>query len=236
MKKAMILAAGRGERMRDLTAEVPKPLLKIGGHYLIEYAISSIKQAGINEIVINVSYQGEKIMAALGDGANYGIKILYSIEPERLETGGGIFQALSLLGNEPFLVMSSDVITDYPLSNMPQNPDGLAHLMMVNNPVYHPHGDYGLRNGKIALDTAPALTFASIGVYRPELFEGCAAGHFRLTKVLNPAISSGRVTGEHYRGLWYNIGTPEDFAEINQRAREDSNLRPLASETNTLSN
>lgn len=235
MKTAMILAAGRGERMGDLTAKHPKPLLKVHGHFLIEYAISSLKQAGIREIVINVSYRGDQIMSALGDGEKYGVNIIYSVEEERLETGGGIFQALPLLGDEPFIVVSSDIITDYPLSNLPAHPDGLAHLIMVSNPPYHLDGDYGLRDGKIDLNVSPMLTYSNIGIYRPELFSRCEAGHFRLNTILNPAISAGQVTGEHYQGAWYNIGTPEDLKEINERARGDSNSRPLASETNTLS-
>lgn len=231
MKKAMILAAGRGQRMGELTTNLPKPLLRVAGHYLIDYAIFSIKQAGIQEIIINVSWHGEQIKTALGDGSQYGVKILYSEEVERLETGGGIFQALSLLGTEPFLVVSSDVITDYPLGELSQRPEGLAHLVMVSNPDYHSQGDYGLRDGRLELDASQKLTYGNVGVYRPELFASCLAGHFRLSSVLNPAIAAGKVSGEHYQGKWHNVGTPVDL----ERAREDSNLRPLASETNTLS-
>ncbi|MBX3708170.1 MAG: nucleotidyltransferase family protein [Gammaproteobacteria bacterium] len=216
MKRAMILAAGRGERMGDLTARVPKPLLRVAGHYLIEYAIFSLKRAGIDEIVINVSYLGEQIKNALGDGAQYGVKIFYSEEPKRLETGGGIFQALPLLGKEPFLVISSDVMTDYPLERLLQAPDGVAHLVMVPNPIYHPKGDYGLRGDRIDINAGPTRTFANIGVYKPELFADCKAGHFRLTNVLNPAIVAGRVTGELYQGQWYNVGTSNDLAEVNR--------------------
>src|SRR5262245_47836758 len=140
MKKAMILAAGRGERMGELTSLQPKPLLRVAGHYLIEYAIANIKRAGISDIVINVSYRADQIKSALGDGKRYGVNIVYSEEKERLETGGGIFQALPLLGNEPFLVYSCDIITNYPLNLLPHQPNGLAHLIMVTNPVYHPHG------------------------------------------------------------------------------------------------
>lgn len=234
MKRAMILAAGRGERMGALTAESPKPLLKVGGCYLIEHAILAIKQAGIKEIVINISWQAEKIKQALQGGEDYGVKILYSEESERLETGGGIFKALPLLGTEPFLVMSSDIITDFPLHQLPEQPEGLAHLVMVNNPEYHREGDYGLENGKIGLNALQTFTHGNIGIYRPELFAGCVQEYFRLTKVLNPAIAAGKVTGEHYQGRWHNIGTAADIKQF-ERAREDSNLRPLASETNTLS-
>lgn len=234
MKKAMILAAGRGERMGVLTDNLPKALLKVGGHYLIDYAILAIKRAGIQEIIINISWRAEKIKAALESGEHYGVKILYSEEQERLETGGGIFQALPLLGPQAFLVMSSDIITDYPLQDLPQDPEGLAHLVMVKNPSWHPGGDYGLCNEKIILDASEKLTYASFGIFRPALFAGCLPGHFRLTKVFAPAIAAGKISGEEYQGLWYNMSTAQDIKEF-ERAREDSNLRPLASETNTLS-
>lgn len=210
--RAMILAAGRGERMGALTANTPKPLLRVGDHYLIEYAIASVKRAGIQEIVINVSYLAEQIKQAIGDGEKYGVSIVYSEEAERLETGGGILQALPLLGDDPFMVLSCDVIADYPLMQLPKEPDGLAHLVMVANPHYHPRGDFALVDGKIKLDE-PKLTFGNISVLRPELFAACTAGHFRLTKVLMPAIEKAQVSGEYYQGLWYNIGTPEDLAD-----------------------
>ena len=234
--RAMILAAGRGERMREFTAQTPKPLLRVDGRYLIEYPLENLRRAGIREVVINVSYLGEQIQAALGDGSRFGIKIIYSVEPERLEVGGGIFQALPHLGAEPFIVVSGDVITDYPLANLPQQPVGLAHLVMIDNPTFHPKGDFGLREGYVDKDAKPTLTFANIGVYRPEVFAGCQPGHFRWSQVMMPAIQQGKVTGEHFRGTWYNVGSPEELAIANARAREDSNLRPLASETNTLSN
>jgi MurNAc alpha-1-phosphate uridylyltransferase len=238
MMRAMILAAGRGERMGQLTTQTPKPLLRVGENYLIEYVIAALRRAGISEIVINLSYLGEQIQSALGDGKRYGATIYYSVEPERLETGGGIFQALPLLGKEPFLVMSSDIITDYPLQQLPRHLGGLAHLLMVDNPAFHASGDFELQQGLITLGTDPKskLTFGNIGVYHPKLFAGCEPGHFRLTKVLLPAITRGQVTGEHYRGIWHNVGSIDDLSIVNKRAREDSNLRPLASETNTLSN
>ncbi len=234
--RAMILAAGRGERMGSLTANAPKPLLYVAGKYLIEYAIFSLVKAGIKEIVINVSYQAEQIKTALGDGKRYGVTIFYSEEKERLETGGGIFHALPLLGEEPFIVLSSDIITDYPLHQLPQQPEGLAHLVMVDNPPYHPEGDFGLREGRLVMNVQPTFTFGNISIFRPEFFKNCEPGHFRLTTLLIPAVLANQITGEHYRGAWYNVGTPSDLQEVNLRAREDSNLRPLASETNTLSN
>ena len=229
--RAMILAAGRGERMGALTKDVPKPLLRVGPHHIIDYAIYHLKQAGIHEIVINVSYQAEKIKAALGEGERYGVAIAYSEEPVRLETGGGILQALPLLGNQPFIVMSSDVISDYPLQRLLALPESLGHLIMVDNPAYHPQGDFGLCGKQLDLKAVPSLTYGNIAVFRPELFANCHAGHFRLSELLLPAIKKGLLTGEHFQGIWHNIGTPQDL----QRAREDSNLRPLASETNTLS-
>lgn len=234
MKKAMILAAGRGERMGELTRNTPKPLLKVGGQCLIEYALASIKRAGIEECVINISWHGEQIKNKLRDGAQYGLKILYSEEPERLETGGGIFQALSLLGSEPFLVISSDIVSDYSFAELPKQPEGLAHLVLVDNPHYHLRGDYGLQEGRLSTAADQTYTYANIGVFRRELFADCVSGYFRLTQVLNPAVLAGKITGEIYKGFWQNIGTPQDI-EAFKRAREDSNLRPLASETNTLS-
>lgn len=233
--RAMILAAGRGSRMGVLTQHTPKPLLQLGGHYLIEYALSYLLRAGITHIVINISYQAEQIKAALGNGEKYGCTILYSEEKECLETGGGILKALPLLGEDPFLVLSADVVSAYPLQQLPREPRGLAHLVMVNNPPYHPQGDFGITAGYIDKQGKPSLTFANIGVYRKELFAGCTDSYFPLNQLLFPAMLHGQITGEHYQGVWYNIGTPADLLDVNLRAREDSNLRPLASETNTLS-
>ena len=234
--RAIILAAGRGERMGALTAHVPKPLLRVAGYYLIEYAILSLVRARITEIVINVCYHREQIKAALGDGKRYGATLFYSEEQERLETGGGILHALPLLGDKPFVVLSGDVITDYSLNQLPREPDGLAHLIMVTNPAYNSLGDFGLRAGRLDMQAKPTLTFGNISVLRPELFAGDEPGHFRLATKFIPAILRGELTGEHYQGTWYNIGTAADLEYVNQRAREDSNLWPLASETNTLSN
>ena len=237
MTRAMILAAGRGERMGELTAGVPKPLLQVAGHYLIEYAIVQLKRAGVTEIVINVSHLAEQIQDALGNGARYGVNLLYSVEKERLETGGGILKALPLLGAAPFILLSADVICDYPLTQLPINTlKGLAHLVLVPNPLYHPQGDFGLANGYLNLTTKPAYTFANISVLHPDLFAAAEPGHFRLSKLLLPAVTQTQVTGELYTGQWFNVGTKEDLTAVNARAREDSNLRPLASETNTLSN
>lgn len=218
--RAMILAAGRGERMGELTSATPKPLLRAGGKFLIEHVIGHLKKAGISDIVINVAYLGDQIRQALGNGSQYGVTIEYSIEPERLETGGGIMQALPLLGSHPFLVVSSDVITDFPLSSLPRQPSGLAHLILVPNPPFHQRGDFGLCDGLVDMDVKPAHTFANVGVYRPELFADCLPGHFPLNKLLFPAIREGRVTGELYQGEWVNIGTPEQLAEFDALSQQ----------------
>lgn len=210
--RAMILAAGRGKRMGALTEHIPKPLLKIQDRYLIEYAIHSLTKINIQDIVINVSYHKEKIKNALGNGDRYGVTIHYSEEEEALETGGGIYHALPLLGTEPFIVISSDIITDYPLQQLPKNPESLAHLLLVDNPTYHPNGDFGLEKQRIVFSNTKTLTFASLGIYRPELFSDCKPGRFRLTEVLNPAIEKKQVTGEYYSGRWQNMGTPEDIS------------------------
>ncbi len=213
--RAMILAAGCGKRMGSLTENTPKSLLRVGGHHLIEHTISHLEQANFREIVINISYFGEQIKAALGNGERYGVSIVYTEEKEPLETGGGIFNALSFLGNEPFLVLSSDIVTDYPLERLPRNPDKLAHLILVDNPIYHPQGDFSLNQGEIEMQGPHMLTFGNIGVYRPELFTSCQPGFFPLSAILFPAVRNAQITGEHYRGIWYNIGTAHDLAEIN---------------------
>jgi N-acetyl-alpha-D-muramate 1-phosphate uridylyltransferase len=209
--KAMILAAGRGERMGALTTHTPKCLLKVGGRYLIEYTLDTLKKANIHDIVINISWQREQVKQVLGNGEKYDVRIQYSEEPERLETGGGIVQALPLLGDAPFIVISSDIITHFPLATLPIFPDGLAHIVMVNNPPYHPQGDYGLHAGKVLLTADEKFNLGGMGVYSPELFAGSKIEYFRLTSVLNPAIAAGKVTGEIYQGCWHNIGTPEDI-------------------------
>ncbi len=210
--RGMILAAGRGERMGALTQQTPKPLLKVASQYLIQYAIASLRTAGIHEIVINISYEAQQIKTALGDGSRFGVNLVYSEESERLETGGGIVQALPLLGEQPFVVMSSDIITDYPLKNLPQHLSGLAHLVMVTNPAYHLHGDFGLQREWLTHAAKPTLTYANFGVFHPDLFAGCNIEPFRLANLLHPAIAARQITGEHYQGKWLNIGTAQDLA------------------------
>ena len=216
----MILAAGRGERMRPLTDLIPKPLLAVAGRPLIEHRIQGLRAAGIRELIINVGYLGEQIQAQLGDGHRFGVRIRYSQEPpEALETGGGILQALPLLGNAPFIVTNADVWTDYPFHQLPEQPAGLAHLVLVDNPPQHPVGDFALSDkptGRIMNSGNLALTFSGISVIRPELFEHCRAGRFSMVPLLRKAAERGLVSGEHYHGQWQDIGTPQRLAELAQ--------------------
>jgi MurNAc alpha-1-phosphate uridylyltransferase len=214
--KAMILAAGRGERMRPLTDSTPKPLLRVGGQTLIERHIHALVKAGIRELVINHAHLGEQLLQALGDGGSYGVKIRWSPEPAgALETGGGIFNALPLLGEAPFIVLNADIWTDFPFAGLPQRPDGLAHLVLVDNPVHHPDGDFVLSTDRVQQGGGARLTFSGIGVYRPELFAGCSPGAFPLAPLLRRVMDDGRVSGEHYRGGWFDIGTPQRLQEVN---------------------
>lgn len=221
--KAMILAAGRGERMRPLTDHTPKPLLRAGGHRLIEYHILALARAGITELVINHAHLGAQIEAELGDGTRYGVKIRYSAEGEgkALETGGGIFRALPLLGTEPFIVVNGDVYCDYPFNALPKAPDGLAHLVLVDNPPHHPEGDFVLEDGRVLAEGATRLTFSGIGLYHPQLFEACEAGAFPLAPLLRDAMGRGQVSGEHYRGLWMDIGTPQRLEQLDLLLKKD---------------
>jgi MurNAc alpha-1-phosphate uridylyltransferase len=213
----MILAAGRGERMRPLTDATPKPLLRIGGQTLIERHVHALARAGVRQLVINHAHLGGQIERALGDGRAYGVDIVYSAEPEgALETGGGIFNALPLLGTEPFLVLNADIWTDYPFTSLPASIDGLAHLVMVSNPAHHPDGDFSLSGSQLAQRGPAMLTFSGIGIYRPQLFAGCTPGAFPLAPLLRTAMDAGQVSGEHYTGVWFDIGTPERLEAINR--------------------
>lgn len=215
--KAMILAAGRGERMRPLTDHTPKPLLQVGGKALIEHLIEALVSAGFRELVINHAHLGERIEAVLGNGARYGVQIVWSREPEgALETGGGIQRALPLLGDAPFLAVNSDIWTDYPFGRLQREPDGLAHLVLIDNPPHHPQGDFALQDGQVRPEGEHQLTFSGIGLYRPELFQDCQPGKFPLAPLLRAAMQRGAVSGEHYRGVWLDIGTPERLAALDR--------------------
>jgi MurNAc alpha-1-phosphate uridylyltransferase len=222
--KAMILAAGRGERMRPLTDETPKPLLKVGGRPLIEQTIKSLAQAGFHEIIINIAYLGERIEQYLGDGSNWGVSLVYSREDEALETGGGIFRALPWLGTEPFLVVNGDIATDYPFARLKQSPAGLAHLVLTSNPPHHPQGDFGLNDHLLSDSAVERHTFTGIGIYRPELFSGCLPGRFPLAPLLRRAMATGLVSGELYKGFWMDIGTIERLRVLDERLRGNSSF------------
>jgi MurNAc alpha-1-phosphate uridylyltransferase len=195
--------------MRPLTDSTPKPLLKIGKYSLIEYHLFSLAKSGFKEIVINISYHPQQFVETLGDGSQYGLKIHYSFEPEDggLETGGGIFQALSLLGKNPFLAISADLWTDFTFHQLPKSLSGLAHIVLVDNPDHHPEGDFCLKEGKVIVDGKNKLNFGGIGIYHPQLFANCKPGKFPLAPLLTQAMSQGLVTGEHFQGTWLNLGT-----------------------------
>jgi MurNAc alpha-1-phosphate uridylyltransferase len=218
MGKAMILAAGRGERMRPLTDVTPKPLLEVRGKPLICYHIERLAAAGFKEIVINLAHLGYRIPEALGDGSKWGVKLLYSDEQNEgaLESAGGIVKALPLLGAEPFFVVNGDVWTDYPFDPAFELGDALAHLVLVPNPEHNPEGDFGIE-GKLAVSEAQAkYTFSGIGYYSPEFFEGLAYGKRALGPLLREKMEQGSVTAELYKGVWRDIGTPERLAELNR--------------------
>jgi MurNAc alpha-1-phosphate uridylyltransferase len=217
--RAMIFAAGRGERMRPLTDATPKPLLRVGGKMLIEHHLEKLAAAGVREIVINTSHLAEQFPAALGDGARWGVSIRYSYEgPQPLETGGGIRHALPLLGTAPFIGVAADIVSDYDYAALPAEPDGLAHLVMVPNPTFHPRGDFWLDGMRLNEDGAgERFTFSSIGVYRPELVAGETATHFKLLPLYQRAMRYGTLSGERYDGFWANIGTPQQLREANSR-------------------
>jgi MurNAc alpha-1-phosphate uridylyltransferase len=206
--------------MRPLTDTLPKPLLPVGGRPLIEWHVAALRAAGVTELVINLGHLGERIREYLDDGSGFGVTIAYSPEPpDALETGGGILQALPLLGGAPFIVINGDVWTDYRFAALPSVPDGLAHLVLVDNPPQHAAGDFALREGRVTLNDEPRLTFAGISVLRPELFSACSPGRFPLAPLLRSAITTGRITGEHYRGRWRDIGTPERLAALDAELR-----------------
>lgn len=214
----LILAAGRGERMRPLTDRTPKPLLEIGGTTLIERQISRLVSAGHRRVVINLAHLGEQIEEKLGDGARYGAQITYSPEPPgALDTGGGIVHALRHLQGECFAVVNADIWTDFPYQEMPPAPRGAAWLVLVDNPLHNPLGDFELAEGTVhpKRDRASrALTFSGIGVYRRSLFDACSEGCYPLYPILLEAVSRGDVNGIHYRGSWSDIGTPERLESL----------------------
>lgn len=224
----MILAAGRGERMRPLTDHTPKPLLEAGGRALIFRHLDKLAAAGFGHVVVNHAHLGARIEAAVGDGSRWGLRIRYSPESEALETAGGIRQALPLIASPAFAVVNGDVLSDYDyvlLAAAAANLSGTgmqAHLVLVDNPAHHQRGDFGLDGGKVRDAGNPMLTFSGMGAYLAEMFEPLVPGAKRaLAPLLRDQIAQGRVSGEHFSGLWTDVGTPARLAEIDARLRKE---------------
>lgn len=225
---AMILAAGRGERMRPLSDDCPKPLLEAGGRPLIEWHLLRLARSGFTRAVINLGWKGDEIRSALGDGNRFGISIAYSEEGfPALETGGGIHKALPMLGPGAFIVINSDVWTDFALGDLRCPRGSLAHLVMIPNPKHHPDGDFVLSDGRVDVEgDGRRLTFSGIGIYRSDLFDGCTPGRFPLAPLLVRAMEAGRVSGELHEGEWRDIGDPARLEALRQDlSRADSGLR-----------
>lgn len=219
----MILAAGKGERMRPLTNDRPKPLLEAGGRALIEHHLDALARAGFREIVVNLAYKGALIPARLGDGARFGVSIRYSDEgPEPLETGGGIHHALPLLGREPFLLVNGDIFLRIDFASVRAPVGSLAHLVLVPNPEHHPRGDFALGpDGRVVVD-GPTLTYSGVGIYDPALFDGCTPGKFPLAPLLHRARDEGRLTGQRHDGEWLDVGTPQRLAALDAQLRSEA--------------
>jgi len=222
--RAMILAAGRGERMRPLTDRTPKPLLTVAGKPMIQYHIEALAAAGVRDLVINLAWLGQQIRSAIGDGSQFGVRAHYSDEGDAaLETGGGVFKALPFLagpsGADPFVVVSGDVWTEYPLGDVIAKlaADDMAHFVVVPNPDFHARGDFGLADGRLT-DSGERYTYANIGVMRPQFFAGCQPGKFPLAPLMFDWIRKNRVSGELFRGVWHNVGTPQQLQQIDQEA------------------
>lgn len=232
--RALIFAAGKGERLRPLTSHMPKPLIDVGGCSLIEHHLLRLAAAGVTDVVINTSWLAEQFAPALGDGARWNLRIVYSYEGAvPLDTGGGMLNALPLLGDAPFFLVNGDVFTDIDLAALPHTPRGLAHLVLVDNPAQHSRGDFVLReDGLLDGDAdAPRLTYSGVGVYDPRLLDGWResvpdAGsipRFGLAPLLRAAMRRGEVTGEHHRGRWTDVGTPERLADVRADCAAASN-------------
>lgn len=214
--RAMILAAGRGDRMRPLTDKTPKPMLKVNGKPLIQYHVENLVQSGIVDIVINHAVFGDQIENYLGNGKTLGARIVYSAEGnEPLETAGGIINVLTLLGDVPFITVNADIWTDFPFQQLIESSKGsLSHIILVDNPEHNPAGDFSLQGNKVLNKGKSMLTFSGISVFKPEFFKDCSAGSASLTPILRQAVSQGRVTASHYQGWWQDIGTPERLSSL----------------------
>jgi MurNAc alpha-1-phosphate uridylyltransferase len=225
--KALVFAAGLGERMRPLTDTTPKPLLQAGGKPLIAWHLEKLAAIGVREVVVNTSWLAGQFPAALGDGSHWGLRLHFVHEGAvPLETGGGMLNALPLLGDAPFLLVNGDIWTDYDFALLPRDPPGLAHLVMVDRPAYATHGDFALgARGLVREDGPQRLTYSGIGVYRPGLLEdwrehaGAFEIHggkpkFRLAPILRAHMAEGGIGGEHHRGRWTDVGTPQRLAAL----------------------
>jgi MurNAc alpha-1-phosphate uridylyltransferase len=216
--KAMILAAGRGERLRPLTDEIPKALVEVAGKSLLEHHLERVRAAGIESVVINLGWHGERIAERIGSGERYGLEVIYSDEGEHiLETGGGIYKALPSLGANPFLVINADIYTDMPVPDIELAADRLGHLVLVPTPDYSEHGDFGLVDGLIRRVDTPDYTYAGLAVYRPEFFAGCEPGRFSIVQFMFAAADAGRLAGSVYTGMWADVGTPERLAALREK-------------------
>ena len=220
--KAMVLAAGRGERMRPLTDHTPKPLLQVGGKALIVWHLENLAKSGFKEIIINHAHLGSQIESALGDGSNWSLHIQYSPELIALETAGGIANALPLLtdndvNRQPFLVVNGDIFTDMDFASIQLRPNMLAHLMLIDNPPQHPKGDFAIENALLANTGLPMYTFSGVGAYHPDLFDGIPKGEpAKLAPLLRQAIEENKASAEYYPGVWHDIGTPERLSALNK--------------------
>ena len=226
--RALIFAAGKGERMRPLTEHTPKPLLRARGKPLVEWHLEKLAAAGVTDVVLNISWLAHAFAPALGDGSRWGLRLHFSREgDEPLETGGGMLQAAAQLGDAPFVAVNGDVFTDFDFARLPREPDGVAHLVLVDNPDHHPRGDFVLRaDGRVEAHGDDRLTFAGIGVYRPAILDGwrdvigdtpgaaMTPPRFGIAPLLRAAMARGAVTGEHHRGGWTDVGTPERLASL----------------------
>jgi MurNAc alpha-1-phosphate uridylyltransferase len=231
--KAIVLAAGLGERMRPLTDSTPKPLLQVAGKPLIAWHLEKLAAAGVRDVVVNTSWLADQFPLALGDGSRWGLHLHYAYEgPVPLETGGALWNAMTLLHDDAFIAVNGDIWTDYDFARLPADIDGQAHLVLVDNPPQHPHGDFALQGDRVASDDSPRLTFSGIGVYSPALLDdwrsviGPAPGadatppRFKLAPLLRDAMRRGLVSGEHHRGLWTDVGTPQRLAQLDLQLRE----------------
>lgn len=212
----MVLAAGRGERLRPITASVPKALVEVQGRTLLEHRLLALASAGIETVVINLGWFGDKIIEKIGSGTAYGLNVIYSPEGDNiLETGGGIHRALPMLGPDPFLVVNADIYSDMPLPLEELPAECMGHLVLVPKPDYRPTGDFGLLDGRVRNVSDPHLTFSGVAVYRPEFFDDCTAGRFSIVSMLRAAADAGTLSGSVYSGRWHDVGTPDRLAELN---------------------